>query len=96
MDGCPQNSDSWRTLWPFLHLPHGPFAAWLRGNRSNISGARLGTPIAVVDQVEDSTLKMSARVSALFVAGLISLACSSSGLKGGGSRAGAGGAVKGG
>ena len=39
---------------------------------------------------------MSARVAALFVAGLISLACSSSGLKGGGSTAGAGGAVKGG
>jgi hypothetical protein len=96
MDGCPQNSDSWRTLWPFLHLPHGPFAAWLRGNRSKITGARLGTQIAVVDQVEDSTLKMSARVSTLFVAGLIGLACSSSGLKARGSSAGAGSVANGG
>jgi hypothetical protein len=36
-------------------------------------------------------LKMSARVAALFVAGLISLACSSSGLKSGGGTAGSGG-----
>jgi hypothetical protein len=96
MDGCPQNSDSWRTLWPFLHLPHGPFAAWLRGNRSKITGARLGTQIAALDQVEESMLKMSACVSAAFMAGLISVGCSGSGLKGGGGSAGAGGAVKGG
>jgi hypothetical protein len=41
-------------------------------------------------------LKTSTCVAAAFMAGLISLACSSSGLKGGGSSAGAGGAVKGG
>ena len=41
-------------------------------------------------------LKRSMCVAAAFMAGLISLACSSSGLKGGGSSAGAGGAVKGG
>jgi len=96
MDGCPQNSDSWRTLWPFLHLPHGPFATWLRGNRSKITGARLGTQIAALDQVEESMLKMSACVSAAFMAGLISVGCSGSGLKGGGGSAGAGGEVKGG
>jgi hypothetical protein len=41
-------------------------------------------------------LKTSTCVAAAFMAGLISLACSSSGLKGAGSSAGAGGAVKGG
>ena len=41
-------------------------------------------------------LKMSARVAALFVAGLISLACSSSGLKDRGSSAGAGSVANGG
>jgi hypothetical protein len=78
------------------HLPPGLLSTWLRGNRSCISGTRLGTPIAAVDQVEDFMLKRSMCVAAAFMAGLISLACSSSGLKGGGSSAGAGGAVKGG
>ena len=78
------------------HLPPRLFSTWLRGNRSNVSGAKLGTPIAAVDQLEDFILKTSTCVAAAFMAGLISLACSNSGLKGEGSSAGAGGAVKGG
>src|SRR5208337_654078 len=60
------------------------------------AGPGWGTDIATVDQVEDSRVKMSTCGVGLVLAGLVGLACGSSGLKARGSSAGAGGVVKGG